>query len=170
MVEVNLEIGGEGDVDPSFGKSIEVLWPGAGDTCKRIAAEEGAAGQDSTARGKLPDLTVDLFGVPEDGKPVFHLPAAVCRGHPKLKIDENGTATMVLRLAGRFQKDDLARLTHYIEADVWFTAAPSQVDMTEIVEAKATPTKPAKKATAKRAKKDALTQPPPNGNLDEMAF
>jgi hypothetical protein len=160
-VEVNLEIGGEGDVDPSFDKAIEVLWPGAADVCKRIGSDESATGQDSTARGKLPDLTVDLYAMPEGGKPVFHLPAATCRGRPKLKIDENGTATMALRLSGRFQKDDLARLTHYIEADVWMTAAPAQVDMAEIVEAKA---EPAKKKAGKRVKT------PPNGESGEAAI
>ena len=135
-VELNLELGhidGNGVVDSSFNAAIAKLWPGVDEMTKLIAADEDRPGCDLSARGKLVDMTIDIDALPPEdrngAKPVFHLERAVCASRPKLKVDEDGMEVLVLRFRSKFDKAALQTLITYIEADVWVTMVPSQVEM-----------------------------------------
>lgn len=137
-VQVQMELGDvEGDrtVGESFGEALEAIWPGIDKILYAVEENEDQSGFDLTARSKLPELTLDIWPTDrtkDDSNALVHTSSARCISKPKLKVGEDGDCVLVLKLLIKLDKTALSKVAQHIDADVWVSATPSQVDITEI--------------------------------------
>lgn len=157
VVELGFDVTDAKKTNESFADAVEALWPGSDAAMDAVWSRAGDIdGFDLVARMKLPELTLKVLTA-EDGDILFSLSTAVVKSRVKLLVNNEGEPCLQLRrVAGRFDREALMRLTTFVESDIFLVAEPSQIDMSEVVEAVA---EPVKKKTMTRKKKAAAVEP-----------
>lgn len=120
------------EVDEDFEAMLEVLSPGICDAMKRIAADEAHGGKDETPRIKVSDTTFDVYALEDDSEPLFHFSCAKIRLKPKIRVNGDGEAIVRVKIAAHIPSSKASKLYEYAGADVWITAVPAQVDVSEV--------------------------------------
>ena len=126
-------------------RAVDQLWPNVDKMAKLVAGEDDRGGMDLTARSKLPDMTIDVFGESpyvedkqgnklgdvKDRTALVHLSVCPPRGRAKLRIDEKGEGLLTLKFRGRFKALALGQIVKFLESEVWISMEAAQVDMSE---------------------------------------
>lgn len=113
--------------------ALERLIPGAAALARVIASnseEDGAGGLDISARGLTPDLTVSVYDAEDKTVPLVVFTASAMKaGKVKLRIDQDGEASLVLRPQGLVDDTALLELAGLVCADVWVSVEPAQLSL-----------------------------------------
>lgn len=138
QIEALFEIGGEeGDVEKVMHSLVNGIWKGMTDVVGILSGEEDEerGGFDVTARKKLPELSVTFAG-DADAEEIIIRGPATCRSKPKLKVEQDGTMTFVVKLAVKVDRATLIKVATFCGGDVYAWMEPAQMDMSEVVDIK----------------------------------
>ena len=107
-------------------KGVEYLFPDLDMYLKKVASIEWYKGEDRDSRTRIPEINVKVaYG----NTTLLEQKNCPIKGKPKLKVNKDGEATLVLRPLVKVDDRELVAIAQHVESDVRISMEVEQIDL-----------------------------------------